>query len=49
MKTQLLLAAASVLLETDVPVTMRDGVVLKAAILRPDEPGRCPAILIRTL
>ncbi|HLE69775.1 MAG TPA: CocE/NonD family hydrolase, partial [Vicinamibacteria bacterium] len=44
----LLAVAASVLLETDVPATMRDGVVLRADVLRPDSPGRFPAILIRT-
>jgi putative CocE/NonD family hydrolase len=40
--------AASVVLETDVAATMRDGVVLRADILRPDAPGRFPAILLRT-
>jgi putative CocE/NonD family hydrolase len=44
----LLAIAASVLLETDVPAKMRDGVVLRADILRPDAPGRFPAILLRT-
>jgi len=40
--------AASVVLETDVPATMRDGVVLRADILRPDAPGLFPAIVLRT-
>ena len=40
--------AANVLLETDVPATMRDGVVLRADILRPEGPGPFPAILLRT-
>jgi hypothetical protein len=44
----LLALAASVVLETDVPATMRDGVVLRADILRPDAGGRFPAILLRT-
>jgi hypothetical protein len=44
----LLAFAANVLLETDVPATMRDGLVLRADILRPDGPGPFPAILIRT-
>jgi uncharacterized protein len=34
--------------ETDVPAPMRDGVVLRADVLRPDAPGRFPAILMRT-
>jgi putative CocE/NonD family hydrolase len=44
----LLAIAASVVLDSDVPATMRDGVVLRADILRPDAPGRFPAILLRT-
>jgi putative CocE/NonD family hydrolase len=44
----LLAIAANVLLETDVPATMRDGVVLRADVLRPEGPGRFPAILIRS-
>jgi putative CocE/NonD family hydrolase len=44
----LLALAGNVILETDVPATMRDGVVLRADILRPDAPGRFPAILLRT-
>lgn len=37
-----------VLLETDVPATMRDRFVLRADVVRPDAPGRFPAILMRT-
>jgi putative CocE/NonD family hydrolase len=32
----------------DVAVPMRDGVRLRANVFRPDEPGRYPAILLRT-
>jgi uncharacterized protein len=41
-------AEYQVRLETDVPATMRDGVVLRADVLRPEAPGRFPAILMRT-
>jgi len=34
--------------ETDVPVPMRDGVVLRANVFRPDAPGRFPGLLMRT-
>jgi uncharacterized protein len=34
-------------LEINIPVKMRDGVVLRADIWRPDIPGRLPAILVR--
>jgi putative CocE/NonD family hydrolase len=40
--------AYRVRLETDVAVPMRDGVVLRADVLRPDAPGRFPALLYRT-
>jgi uncharacterized protein len=40
--------AANVLFEANVPATMRDGVVLRADILKPAAPGRFPAILLRT-
>jgi hypothetical protein len=40
--------AQSVRIERDVEARMRDGVVLRADILRPDRPGRFPALLIRT-
>ncbi|HSF14196.1 MAG TPA: CocE/NonD family hydrolase [Vicinamibacteria bacterium] len=48
MTAALLLAIGSLVLETDVGATMRDGVVLMADVLRPEAPGRYPAILIRT-
>lgn len=35
-------------IERDVEARMRDGVVLRADILRPDGPGRFPALLVRT-
>jgi putative CocE/NonD family hydrolase len=34
--------------EEDVPVSMRDGVVLRANVYRPDTKGRFPAILMRS-
>jgi putative CocE/NonD family hydrolase len=34
--------------EMDVPVPMRDGVVLRANVFRPDAPGRFPGLLMRT-
>jgi predicted acyl esterase len=34
--------------ETDVPITVRDGTVLKANITRPDAPGRFPVLLTQT-
>jgi putative CocE/NonD family hydrolase len=34
--------------DTDVAVPMRDGVVLRADLYRPDAPGRFPALLMRT-
>ncbi len=40
--------AGAVRIERDVAVPMRDGVVLRADVLRPDEPGRFPALLVRT-
>jgi len=43
-----LLLSPSIRLEQDVPAKMRDGVVLRADILRPDAPGRFPAIVYRT-
>jgi len=35
-------------IENDVRVPMRDGVTVSVDIYRPDEPGRFPAILVRT-
>ena len=40
--------ALGVLMEEDVPVSMRDGVVLRANVFRPDAPGRFPGLLTRT-
>jgi putative CocE/NonD family hydrolase len=40
--------AGAVRIERDVAVPMRDGVVLRADVLRPDAPGRFPALLVRT-
>lgn len=37
-----------IILEKDVPVKMRDGVILRADIFRPDAHGRFPALLMRT-
>ena len=37
-----------VITEKNVPATMRDGVILRADIYRPDAPGRHPALLRRT-
>ena len=38
----------TVKVESGVPVAMRDGVVLRADVYRPDAPGRFPVILERT-
>lgn len=40
--------ALGVITELDVPVRMRDGVTLRANILRPDSRGRYPALVQRT-
>jgi len=40
--------ALGILVETDVPVPMRDGVVLRANVFRPDAKGRFPGLLLRT-
>ncbi len=39
---------SDVLIEQSVPTTMRDGVVLRADIYRPNQPGRYPVLLQRT-
>jgi putative CocE/NonD family hydrolase len=44
----LLTIGAGVTLETNLPARMRDGVVLRADILRPEGAGPFPAILLRT-
>ena len=41
-------AGQSVHFDRDVEARMRDGVVLRADVLRPDRPGRFPALLVRT-
>lgn len=42
------LSSFAIRLEQDLPAKMRDGVVLRADILRPDAPGRFPAVVYRT-
>ncbi len=37
-----------VTVERDVPATMRDGMVLRADVYRPDAPGKFPVLLQRT-
>jgi len=37
-----------IIVEEDVPVPMRDGVVLRANVFRPDAPGQFPGLLTRT-
>jgi uncharacterized protein len=41
-------AVPAVRLETDIPIPMRDGTVLRAELYRPDTPARLPALLMRT-
>ena len=41
-------SADSLRFERDLEVRMRDGIVLRADVLRPDRPGRLPALLVRT-
>jgi putative CocE/NonD family hydrolase len=36
------------IIERDVPITMRDGVLLRANIFRPEAPGKLPALIQRT-
>lgn len=38
----------NIVLEEDVEIRMRDGVTLRATLLRPDAPGRFPALVYRT-
>ncbi len=40
--------ALGIVTEENVDAPMRDGVILRANVFRPDAPGRYPAILIRT-
>jgi len=37
-----------IIVEENVPVPMRDGVILRANVFRPNAPGRFPGLLIRT-
>ncbi len=41
-------AAGAAQSELDVPVPMRDGVVLRADVFRPDKPGPFPVLVLRT-
>src|SRR5882672_3675576 len=34
--------------DTDVPITMSDGIILSADVHRPDKPGRYPVIITQT-
>ena len=38
----------SVTVQRNVPATMRDGVVLRANVVRPDDAGPCPVLVMRT-
>jgi len=40
--------ALGIVTETDIPATMRDGVILRADISRPDADGPFPGLLLRT-
>ncbi len=42
------IGALGIIEEHDVPVPVRDGVVLRANIFRPDAPGTFPGLLLRT-
>ena len=44
----ILAAAASPIVERDVPVRMRDGIVLRADVWRPSASGRFPVLVYRT-
>jgi putative CocE/NonD family hydrolase len=41
-------ATNGVVSESDVPITMSDGTVLRANVLRPDKPGRYPVLITQT-
>ncbi|MEA2346415.1 MAG: uncharacterized protein QOG62_202 [Thermoleophilaceae bacterium] len=41
-------ATHSVTTDSDVPLKMRDGVVLRADVIRPREPGRYPTLVVQT-
>ncbi len=38
----------SIRVDRDIPMTMRDGVVLRADVYRPDDSEKHPAIIART-
>jgi len=40
---------SSIRIDRDVPMEMRDGVLLRADVLRPEDPQKHPAILFRTI
>jgi putative CocE/NonD family hydrolase len=40
--------SSSVRIDQDIPITMRDGVVLRADVYRPDDSEKHPAIVVRT-
>src|SRR3954453_4230779 len=41
-------ATNGVITEKDVPITMSDGIILRANVYRPDKPGRYPVVLTQT-
>src|SRR3954454_16111385 len=41
-------AINGVVTDKDVPITMRDGIILSADVYRPDKPGRYPVIITQT-
>jgi putative CocE/NonD family hydrolase len=41
-------ATNGVVVDKDVPITMRDGVILSADVYRPDKPGRYPVLITQT-
>src|SRR4051812_46806662 len=41
-------ATNGVVTDKDVPITMRDGIILSADVYRPDKPGRYPVIITQT-
>jgi putative CocE/NonD family hydrolase len=41
-------ATNGVVEDRDVPITMRDGIILSADVYRPDKPGRYPVIITQT-
>jgi putative CocE/NonD family hydrolase len=41
-------ASNGVVTDKDVPITMRDGIILSANVYRPDKPGRHPVLITQT-